>query len=312
MSKAAFFEISWEVCNMVGGIHTVLASRVADVQQRHGEDGYITIGPDVPRSEGVAPEFRPDIWDPDLAASLQDHEVSVLMGRWLVPGEPRCLLINQSRLYERKDEILGRYWEDYGLDSLFGAWDYHDPVLFAHGAGMIIEHIRDRYLLPARQSAIVQAHEWMSAGAILHLKTAAPEIGTVFTTHATMLGRSLAGRRADPDFYKSLSSVDPEVAARELQVSSKHSMETVAAREADVFTTVSEITALECEHLLGRRPDVILPNGFGARPVAPDQQRLAREELFKLAELTTGDQYDRDNTLIFTLAGRYEYVNKGV
>jgi phosphorylase/glycogen(starch) synthase len=312
MSKAAFFEISWEVCNMVGGIHTVLASRVADVQQRHGEDGYITIGPDVPRSEGVAPEFRPDIWDPDLAASLQDHEVSVLMGRWLVPGEPRCLLINQSRLYERKDEILGRYWEDYGLDSLFGAWDYHDPVLFAHGAGMIIEHIRDRYLLPARQSAIVQAHEWMSAGAILHLKTAAPEIGTVFTTHATMLGRSLAGRRADPDFYKSLSSVDPEVAARELQVSSKHSMETVAAREADVFTTVSEITALECEHLLGRRPDVILPNGFGARPVAPDQQRLAREELFKLAELTTGDQYDRDNTLIFALAGRYEYVNKGV
>jgi phosphorylase/glycogen(starch) synthase len=152
----------------------------------------------------------------------------------------------------------------------------------------------------------------MSAGAILHLKTAAPEIGTVFTTHATMLGRSLAGRRADPDFYKSLSSVDPEVAARELQVSSKHSMETVAAREADVFTTVSEITALECEHLLGRRPDVILPNGFGARPVAPDQQRLAREELFKLAELTTGDQYDRDNTLIFALAGRYEYVNKGV
>ena len=307
-----FFEISWEVCNMVGGIHTVLASRVADVQQRHGEDGYITIGPDVPRTEGVAPEFRPDIWDPELAASLQDHEVSVLMGRWLVPGEPRCLLINQSRLYERKDEILGRYWEDYGLDSLFGAWDYYDPVLFAHGAGMIIEHIRDRYLLPARQSAIVQAHEWMSAGAILHLQTAAPEIGTVFTTHATMLGRSLAGRRADPDFYKSLSSVDPEVAAKELNVSSKHSMETVAAHEADVFTTVSEITALECEHLLGRRPDVILPNGFGARPVAPDQRQRAREELFKLAELTTGDQYDRENTLIFALAGRYEYVNKGV
>ncbi|MBW2586820.1 MAG: glycosyltransferase, partial [Deltaproteobacteria bacterium] len=312
MSKAVFFEISWEVCNMVGGIHTVLASRVADVQQRHGEDGYIAIGPDIPRTEGVAPEFRPDIWDPDLADSLKDHEVSVLMGRWLVPGEPRCLLVNQSRLYERKDEILGRYWEDYGLDSLFGAWDYYDPVLFAHGAGMIIEHIRDRYLLPARQTAIVQAHEWMSAGAILHLQTAAPEIGTVFTTHATMLGRSLAGRRADPNFYKSLSSVDPEAAAKELSVSSKHSMETVAAHEADVFTTVSEITALECEHLLARRPDVILPNGFGARPVAPDQRQRAREDLFKLAELTTGDQYDRDKTLIFALAGRYEYINKGV
>ena len=297
---------------MVGGIHTVLASRVPDVQQRHGEDGYITIGPDVPRGEDVAPEFRPDIWDRELADSLQDHEVGVEMGRWLVPGEPRCLLINQSRLYQRKDEILGRYWESYGLDSLFGAWDYYDPVLFAHGAGMIIEHIRDRFLLPARQAAIVQAHEWMSAGAILHLQTAAPEIGTVFTTHATMLGRSLAGQRADPNFYQSLPSIDPEVAAKELNVSSKHSMESVAAHEADVFTTVSEITALECEYLLGRKPDVILPNGFGARPVAAEQRQRAREELFKLAELTTGDQYDRENTLIFALAGRYEYTNKGV
>jgi len=312
MSKAVFFEISWEVCNMVGGIHTVLASRVPDVQQRHGEDGYITIGPDVPRGESVAPEFRPDIWDRKLADSLQDHEVGVEMGRWLVPGEPRCLLINQSRLYQRKDEILGRYWESYGLDSLFGAWDYYDPVLFGHGAGMIIEHIRDRFMLPARQTVIVQAHEWMSAGAILHLQTAAPEIGTVFTTHATTLGRSLAAQRADPNFYESLPSIEPEVAAKELNVSSKHSMESVAAEEADVFTTVSEITALECEHLLGRKPDVILPDGFGARPVEPEQRQRAREELFKLAELTTGDQYDRENTLIFALAGRYEYINKGV
>jgi len=311
MSKAVFFEISWEVCNMVGGIHTVLASRVPEVQQRHGEDRYITIGPDVPRAEGVAPEFRADIWDSALAESLRGHEIGIEMGRWLVPGEPRCLLINHSSLYPRKDEILGRYWEKYGLDSLFGAWDYYDPVLFAHGAGMIIEHIRDRFLLPGRQKAIVQAHEWMSAAAILHLQTAAPEIGTVFTTHATMLGRSLAGRRADPNFYQSLPNVDPEVAAKELNVSSKHSMESVAAREADVFTTVSEITALECRYLLGRTPDVILPNGFGAKPVAPEQRQQAREELFKLAELTTGDRYDREKTLIFALAGRYEYVNKG-
>lgn len=312
MSRSVFFEISWEVCNMVGGIHTVLASRVPEVQERHGEDGYIAIGPDVPRVEGVAPEFRPDVWDSDVVEALRDLEVTVEMGRWLVPGEPRCLLINQSNLYPRKDEILGKYWEQYQLDSLFGAWDYFDPVLFAHGAGMVIERLRDRFLLPARQKAIVQAHEWMSAAAILHLQTAAPEIGTVFTTHATMLGRSLAGQRADPNFYQSLSSVDTEVAAKQLNVSSKHSMETVAAREADVFTTVSEITALECNYLLGRQPDVVLPNGFGAKPVDPETRDGAREELFKLAELTTGDRYDRKNTLIFALAGRYEYVNKGV
>ena len=312
MSRSAFFEISWEVCNMVGGIHTVLASRVREVQERHGENGYIAFGPDVPRTEGVAPEFRPDVWDPELLDSLSDHEVSVLMGRWLVPGEPRCLLINHSRLYDRKDEILGKYWEDYQLDSLFGAWDYYDPVLFAHGAGMVIEHIRDHFLLPGRQAAVVQAHEWMSGASILHLKSVAPEIGTVFTTHATMLGRSLAGRYADPNFYETLPTIDVEAAARDLDVSSKHSMESVAAREADVFTTVSEITALECEHLLKRKPDVILLNGFGARPVAPEDRASARDELFKLAELTTGDKYDRDGTLIFVLAGRYEYVNKGV
>ena len=229
MTKPTFFEISWEVCNMVGGIHTVLATRVPEVKERHGDDGYITIGPDVPRSEGVAPEFRPDVWDAEVAAAFEGFEVGVVMGRWLVPGEPRCLLINHSNLYARKDEILGGYWERYQLDSLFGAWDYYDPVLFAHAAGMVIERIRDRFLLPARQSAVVQAHEWMAAAALLYLKEATPELGTVFTTHATMLGRSIAGRRADPDFYSSLASVDSESTAKELNVSAKHSMETVAA-----------------------------------------------------------------------------------
>lgn len=312
MTKSVFFEISWEVCNMVGGIHTVLATRVPEVKERHGDDGYITIGPDVPRSEGVAPEFRADVWDPALAELFDDFEIGVEMGRWLVPGEPRCLLINHSSLYAQKDEILGLYWEKYELDSLFGAWDYYDPVLFAHAAGMVIEKIRDRSLLPRRQRAIVQAHEWMSAAAVLYLKDATPEIGTIFTTHATMLGRSLAGRRADPDFYASLSEVDPESAAKRLNVSAKHSMETVAAREADVFTTVSAITSIECERLLGRKPDVVLLNGFGAKPVPPAVRDESREELFKLAELTTGDTYDREKTLIFALAGRYEYVNKGV
>lgn len=312
MSDTVFFEISWEVCNMVGGIHTVLASRVPEIHEAYGEPNYITFGPDVPRSDGMAPEFRPDVWDAGLLDSLRDHEVGVRMGRWLVPGEPRCLLINHSRLYDRKDKILGRYWELYQLDSLFGAWDYYDPVLFAHGAGMVIEHIRDRFILPSRRSTVVQAHEWMAAASLLHLKTAAPEIGTVFTTHATMLGRSLADRTADPNFYETLPTIDTENTARELEVASKHSMETVTAREVDVFTTVSEITAIECEHLLERRPDVVLPNGFGARPVPPDAKQKAREDLFNLAELTTGDTYDRDGTLIFALAGRYEYVNKGV
>ena len=310
-TQNVFFEISWEVCNMVGGIHTVLATRVNEIQQLYGK-GYIAIGPDIHPAEGATAQFRPDVWMPELVDVLSDHEVGVRMGRWLVPGEPQCLLINHARLHERKDEILGEYWEDYELDSLFGEWDYYDPVLFAHGAGMVIERIRNTLLLPRRQNAVVQAHEWMSAAAVLHLKTAAPEIGTLFTTHATMLGRSLAGSSRDDSFVASLADIDTHSVARELRVASKHSMETVAAKQADVFTTVSEITAIECEHVLARTPDIVLPNGFGSKALTPEQRSASRHHLFELAELTTGASYDRDNTSLLILAGRYEYYNKGV
>ena len=305
------FEISWEVCNMVGGIHTVIASHAAEMIGKYG-DGYITVGPKLTREDNATPVFRPEVWMPELLESLAGHDVGVQMGRWLVPGEPRCLLINHSRLYAQKNEILSRYWERFELDSLFGGWDYYDPLLFAHASGLIIEHMRDRFFLKERREVVVHAHEWLSGAAVLHVKAAVPDVGTVFTTHATMLGRAASAHHPGEDLHALLPTVNPAELARSLNVSAKHSMESVTARECDVFTTVSELTARECDHLLGRTPDPILPNGFGAHPVPPERAATARERLFRIAELATCARYDRDKTTVAVLAGRYEYVNKGV
>ena len=309
------FDVSWEVANMVGGIHTVLATKLEETQKFYGED-YVAIGPDVPRIVGGTPAFREEIWEPRLMEAMSRTPVHVRMGRWLVPGEPRALLVNYTDLYHQKDEILASYWETYGLDSLFGGWDYFDPVLFAHAAGMVIEQYYMNVLLLERKNAVAQAHEWMSAGAILYLKKEVPEVGTVFTTHATTLGRAYAGNRRDPAMYQTLDQVDPDQLARELNVVAKHSMEQVAARAADVFTTVSEITAMECKYLLGRDPEVT-PNGIGDAFPEPElrtaeARQRARERLFQLAEVTTGDTYDRATTKLVLSSGRYEFTNKGL
>ena len=38
------FEVSWEVCNKVGGIHTVISTKAKTMVERLGEE-YVAIGP---------------------------------------------------------------------------------------------------------------------------------------------------------------------------------------------------------------------------------------------------------------------------
>lgn len=313
MKKPGFlFEISWEVANLVGSLHNILASKVRAMQARYGSR-YVTIGPDIPRVVEAKPVFREDLWLPELLDTAADLDVSVRMGRWLVPGEPRCLLINYGELHRKKDEILASYWEAYKLDSLFGGWDYVDPVLFSHGAGRIIEHYFMNFLLPERETVVAQAHEWTAAGALLHLKSRVPEIGTVYTAHGTAIGRAMSSQSDDASSSLRLAEADPAALARELWVVAKHSMERVAAHNVDVFTTVSDVVAEETQHLLGREPDLMLPNALSDTfPDAETTPERARERLFELAELTSGDSYDRSSTLLMIAAGRYEYVNKGI
>ena len=59
MKVEFIFETSWEVCNKVGGIHTVISTKALNIVNELGDD-YILIGPDVWREEVTNPEFIPD------------------------------------------------------------------------------------------------------------------------------------------------------------------------------------------------------------------------------------------------------------
>ena len=310
------FEIAWEVCNMVGGIHTVLATKITNMHAQYG-NRYVTIGPEIPRMDGARPVFREEIWHAGLHEALTGLDLGCRMGRWLIPGEPRCILVNYAHLMPQKDAILGRYWEWYQLDSITGGWDYQEPILFSHAAGMVVERLASAYHLPRRMGVVAHAHEWLAGAAALYLRQMMPEVGTVFTTHATTLGRALAANRPNADMYRTIDQVEPVSTARSLGVLAKHSMESITARVCDTFTTVSEITAAECEHFLGRKPDLVLTNGMsddfpppGLRD--PHAVHAARDRLFALATLATGTPYDRDQTDILISSGRYEYTNKGI
>jgi phosphorylase/glycogen(starch) synthase len=301
---------------MVGGIHTVLATKVREMQAQYGDD-YIVIGPDLPADESGDRDFREEIWLPEVTDELTNMPIGTRMGRWLVPGEPRCLLINYTDLVAEKDRLLTNYWERYGLDSLLGGWDYLEPLMFAHGAGMAVEALSRHYYLPEGKQPIAHAHEWLTGASLLYLRYALPEVATVFTTHATVLGRALAGSNGRLELPGDLQGLQPADMARQHHVSAKHSMETIAAAAADCFTTVSEITAEECAVLLGRAPDVVTPNALGdefpnpafAEPAAA---AAARTRLLELAGLATGTVYPPEKTRVLLTSGRYEFVNKGV
>jgi phosphorylase/glycogen(starch) synthase len=166
----------------------------------------------------------------------------VRVGRWRIPGRPRCILVGFSGLYEQKNGILPGLWERHKVDSIAGDWDYVEPVLFSIAAGMVIERWWEEFLAPFHRRAVVQAHEWMTGASLLYLQERIPSIGTVFTTHATMLGRALASLGITPDPNagdKGLGGKTVEELARQHGVQAKHSLEGVCARKADVFTTVS-------------------------------------------------------------------------
>lgn len=313
------FEISWEVCNMVGGIHTVIQSKASHMLQKYGEN-YICVGPHVPHPISSNPSFREEIWDESIYKLIQDlgsHNVTCQMGRWLIPGEPRTLLIGFRDLFEQKNRILTHYWEKFGINSLFGGFDYFEPVLFSHASALLIEQIYNRIFFPQGQRVLVHAHEWMSAVGLLHLKETAPEIATVFTTHATMLGRSLSSNESYKPLKFFLSEKPATKWAHEIGIESKHSVEVIVAREADCFTTVSETTSEECESILSKKPDFVVQNGLSND--VPSQEFLdkkfkkrMRQRLLNIASEVTGYKYDLGQTFITVSSGRYEFKNKGI
>ena len=311
MKVEFIFETSWEVCNKVGGIHTVISTKALKIVKELG-DRYILIGPDVWREDITNPEFIPDeTLFVEWKGRAASEGLRVKTGRWNISGKPIVILLDFTPYFGQQNEIFADFWETYKLDSITGQWDYVEPALFGYAAGKLIESFSAYH---EHHNTIAQFHEWMTGTGILYLKKNAPWIATSFTTHATVLGRSIAGNNRP--LYGKMEEYNAVQIAREFNVIAKQSLEKISAAEADVFTTVSEITSRECHHFLGKEVDFVTPNGFEdsfvpAINVFEERRSIAREKLLDVAEAVLGYEVPEDCVLLVN-SGRYEFRNKGV
>ena len=314
------FESSWEVCNKVGGIYTVLSTRAKTLQQVL-KDKIIFIGPDLWK-EQESPYFKEDH---SLMAEWQwaakEQGLKVRVGRWTVPGEPIAILVDFNPYFEKKNEIYGWLWEHYQVDSLHAYGDYDEASMFSYAAALVVESCY-KWIVDNGQTVktsplkvIYHANEWMCGLGLLYLNNKLPQIGTVFTTHATSIGRSIAGNQKP--LYDYLFAYNGDQMAGELNMQSKHSIEKQTAHFADCFTTVSDITAKECVELLDKPVDVVLPNGFdnsfvpGTAQAFTRKRKAARKKMLQVANALLGEELD-DDTLLISTSGRYEFRNKGI
>ncbi len=306
------FEVSWEVCNKIGGIHTVLSSKANLIREKM-EDRYILIGPDVYRDSAQHPEFMEDhnLFQ-DWLSAAENEGLIVRAGRWKTEGNPLVLLVDFTTFFNRKDEIFKKFWELYHLDSITGQWDYIEPMLFGYATGKIIESFITFHGI-RNQNVVAHFHEWMTGAALLYLREYQPQVATVFTTHATVVGRALAGNHQP--LYSKLNTYNVDEQARQFGVVAKQSAEKIAANQADAYTTVSEITKSECERFLTRPVDLLTPNGFSDNQISFSNERdkareSAREKLLSVASVFAGRKLPAD-TFLLTTGGRYEFRNKG-
>ena len=308
------FEVSWEVCNKMGGIYTVIATKALFQKSQYGRH-HILIGPDVWMHTASNPDFTEDqhLFRSWKAMAARDG-LLVRIGRWNIPGKPIAILVDFKKFMPKQDDVLKRLWEDYEVDSITGNWDYKESVLFGYVTGMVIKHFVENNV-SANETVVAHFHEWQTGSGLLYLKSMKVPVATVFTTHATMIGRCIAGHNLP--LYDNLKHYDGDEKAREFGVVSRHSMELKSAQNADVFTTVSDITAAECEQFLHRKPDVVTPNGFEnsftpATDELYDEARAkARAKLLQVASVMADEPLE-DKALIVGIGGRYEYHNKGI
>lgn len=307
------FESSWEVCNKVGGIYTVLSTRAKTLQDKM-KDHIMFVGPDVwkgkenPLFEEDANLLKP--W----RDTAEDENLHVRTGRWNVPGRPIVALVDFQPYFAIKNDIYTRLWEDYGVDSLHAYGDYDEASMFSYAAGLVVESYYNHVLKGQCEHVVYQAHEWMTGLGALYIQKHVPDVATIFTTHATTIGRSIAGNQKP--LYEYLFAYNGNQMAQELNVQSKHSIERETAHHVDCFTTVSEVTDRECAELLDKPADVILVNGF-EKDFVPSKarfarkRRVARRRLLEVAGALLGTEFD-DDVMIISTSGRYEFHNKGI
>lgn len=307
------FETSWEVCNKVGGIYAVLSTKAKTLQKRY-KDNLIFIGPDLWSEDTPSPYFIEgksplSAW---LAQAQLPEGMRVRVGRWDVPGKPVALLVTYDTLYRYKDALYTEMWNRYRVDSLHAYGDYDESCMFAYAAALVIESIV-KWKDNPELKVVAHFDEWTTGMGLLYLKAHLPQVATVFTTHATSIGRSICGN--GKPLYDYMEGYHGDQMAGELNMQSKHSLEKAAAHAADAFTTVSNVTARECQQLLERYP-LVTPNGFEQNYVPKGSKftamrTAARQRMLKVAACLTGQHY-ADDTLIVATSGRLEVRNKGI
>lgn len=309
------FESSWEVCNKVGGIYAVLSTRAKTLKEKLG-DNLIFIGPDC-WGEKTSPYFEEDKnllkdWKKKAAA----EGLNIKVGRWTVPGNPVAVLVDFQPYYAQKDQIYAKLWEKYQVDSLHAYGDYDEASMFSYAAALVVESYYNHYISKKKRAnkTIYHANEWMTGLGALYINDCLPQVATIFTTHATSIGRSIAGN--NKPLYEYLEAYNGDQMAAELNMQSKQSIEKQTAAHVDCFTTVSEITARECAELLDKPVDVVLPNGFEDDFVPQGKEfdhkrEAARKRLLDITRALTGDEVSNDAIIIST-SGRYEWRNKGI
>ena len=307
------FETSWEVCNKVGGIYDVLSTKAKTLQKRY-KDNLIFIGPDLWGEDTPSPYFIEgktplNAW---LAKAKLPEGLRVRVGRWDVPGKPVALLVTYDTLYRYKDALYTEMWNRYRVDSLHAYGDYDESCMFAYAAALVIESIV-KWKNNPKLKVVAHFDEWTTGMGLLYLKAHLPQVATVFTTHATSIGRSICGN--GKPLYDYMEGYHGDQMAVELNMQSKHSLEKAAAHAADAFTTVSDVTARECQQLLERYP-MVTPNGFEQNYVPKGSKftaarTAARQRMLQVAACLTGQHY-ADDTLIIATSGRLEVRNKGI
>lgn len=316
INDSCLFEVAWEVCNQVGGIYTVIQSKVNSVLGKWGMDKYVLLGPYF--EDQAAAIFEPlyNIEDPVSAIvdEMNNRGYRVFYGHWLTEGRPRVVLFDPFYIYQDLGEIKHHIWQNHGISSPDGDELMNRVIAFGHQVFKFFELYTERHT--HGPNMIAHFHEWMAGIPIPDMRRSQLPVKIVFTTHATLLGRYLAMN--DPNFYGNLPTYSWEKEAKHFNVEHIVQLERAATHGSHVFSTVSEITGEECKVFLGRSPDVILPNGLfiGRFEALHEFQNLhitykERIHEFVQSHFFQSYSFDLSKTLYFFTSGRYEYKNKG-
>lgn len=306
------FEISWEVCNKVGGIYTVITSKI-EYLEKHIKNYYFLGSYYAANKEEFSKEETPKEFE-EQVKKLEEIGIKLHFGKWLVNGYPKVILVEYMNYSHNINNIKTKLWEKYSIDSLNTSWhDYDEVILWSYCCGIAIEYLTKNINEPI----LTHSHEWMAGGAILHLKSLQEnKHKCIFTTHATMLGRAMSG--SGRNIYQEMETIDADKECYNIGVNTKHQTEKALALNANCFTTVSDITNNEAKKFYGKSADILLYNGFSNKTESIEELNVdfekSRNDINKFLEdyFYTSTKINTQNTYIFYTSGRNEFKNKGV